>query len=61
MIFPLEIIYEIYLQADLPTRINMNKAFNIPYTFANPLTNIKLLYKPKVYVYSPLNFIMRGH
>lgn len=60
MIVPYEILYEIYAFADMSTRININRAFNISYKIANPLSRVKIR---KLYIkkYSPFNFIMRGH
>jgi hypothetical protein len=68
---PYEIIYKIYDFADMETRININKAFNISFTVANPLLNnieskpsTRYIYTSTRYTssrYSPFNFIMRGH
>ena len=62
LVVPYELIYEIYEFADMKTRINMNRALNISYKVANPLSNIQMRRRPKtVKKYSPFDFIMRGH
>lgn len=72
---PYEIIYLIYNFADMETRIKINKAFNIPFTIANPLSNnlgkcilmkdqliVTTLYATNIKkTQSPFNFLMRGH
>ena len=62
LVVPYELIYEIYEFADMKTRINMNRALNISYKVANPLSNIKMCRRPKIVKqFSPFDFIMRGH